>query len=461
MNKEIEIRNKNRIKNDRRLNNEEEDDDDLFFLDLCQKNIIIIEDEQEIPKTLDLLFSKDEDVVSSTLDSLVYMSNYFPGNLLQNLTPSHFDVLYGFLDNNKTMGLIIFIFSNLSKKMVFNPPFEIFEIISNILSNANIDDANVESALVLTKNLIQSKETYYSYSIHYNIHQVIIENNSITLHIIEKKIATLSAFLKYENHDTEEYILNYITQDVFTRSDETCVYREIIIGFEYAMCWSEQAIQIINESDIISISIELLFSDYTKNVKSSLSFLKKCIENINIADIQFVNFFILLMTEDEDDDIYCNIIASFVCLIKLRSSFRAFLFQSLCEFGLEALMSNKSYPIKKSFLSFLNQSAQICPEELMIVPPDELSFFLLEMIQTGEEIIQYSSLEIICSLINSVADIGDAYSEWIENFSQSLISLNIIDDIYQSSMFNNNQNISDNIDLLVSFLCGSDDQENE
>ena len=61
-----------------------------------------------------------------------------------------------------------------------------------------------------------------------------------------------------------------------------------------------------------------------------------------------------------------------------------FLYNSICEIGVNNLISTKSFSVKKLFLSFIDESVIFCPKDVMIIPPNDLGFFVHEMILTSE-----------------------------------------------------------------------------
>lgn len=444
----MEIRSSIRIKCKKKNKNKEE----FMPADSSNHDIITIEDDQEINETLDLLLSEDAEIQFSSLNSLAKLSNFFPENVLQSLTQDHLTTLYNFLENAEFRDLVIFTFSNLSRKSIFTPPTQIFKTILDILLDVHSDETEIFYSLILAKNLIISNESYFFEAISCNIHQAIIKNDKDSSKIIKTKISALSAFLIYQCHDIEEDIFSYLMQDAFIQSNKAGIYREIIKGFEYALEWSIKAIQIVNESNLIAISSDLLLSDISKNVKSALSFLKKCLINLEIADVQFIKFFVLVLAkDDEEENILEDIILSLIVFVTQRISSRDFLFNSLCEIGISTLFSMKSFPVKKSFLSFLDRSAKICPKEVMIISPNDLGFFLQELILTGDDDLQGICIDIICILISIISDSGDSSSKWAEDFASTLIEFNVLDNIYQSSIISNSE-YNDQIDLLSSFL---------
>lgn len=453
-----EVRSSHRLDDKGRQLHEEEDDTEQFLYDLKNKNIITIDDSQEISQTLDQLLGESNNIQFSTLISLAELSKAFPINFLKCLTPNHFNILYSLLRNDDCLHFILLIFSNLSKNYEFQPPLEIFTILSGILSNTDSDDTEKKYSLIISKNLIKLNEVYYKAALHSNILQIILQINITTTKIAKRIISALSSFLKHENHEIEKLILCYIIQDIFIQSNKNEIYREIINAFEYAMNWSELAIQIINNSNLVSISEKLLLSEKNKDVNNALSFLKKCIITLDVSNIHFIKSFTILMAKEIEEYVYGDIITSFIFIILKRSSFRNFLFSSICEIGLNALLFSKSYPIKKLFFSFLCESSKTCPKDIMILSYNDISIFLQEMIQTGESDLQFYSLCFIHELINSSSDFGNKYGIWVKNFSNSLISLNILEDLYQSSLIEKDYDAAHMLDVVSSFLSKYDEE---
>lgn len=449
LNNRSSIRNFNRLKRNEKFENEEEEDDQIYYLQ--NEEIFSFDDENTVNDYLDHLFSDDESVKFLALDYIAKFSKSFAKNLFDNLTPDHFNAFYNFLDNDKYKDFVIFIFINLCKKNDFTPNTKIFQTITKILLDVDSDDTEIINTLYLVKNLVESKEANYSQALRYNINQSIIKNDKNSPKIIKTKILAISSFLIYENHDIEEEILSYITQDEFIQLSKAGIFREIIHGFEYAMSWSYKAIQIINESNLLSISSDILISDKSKNVVSVLSFLKKCITTLEITDIQYIKSFVIVLLKEDDEIILKDILASLIIFIMYRKESMDFLYNSICEIGVNNLISTKSFSVKKLFLSFIDESVIFCPKDVMIIPPNDLGFFVHEMILTSEYDLQTLSINVICGLISSISNSGDNRSQWIQDFSQSLASFNILDIIYQSSVIYC-QDVSDQIDLLSSFF---------
>ncbi|OHT01801.1 hypothetical protein TRFO_07352 [Tritrichomonas foetus] len=440
----LQIRQNQRIKKSQEENQIAEDEE--YFAQLSHKSIVNIENDHIIFDSINELLSEDNDTRYQSLLSLMELSNHFSNMILRSFTRDHFSILYQYLQFDETRSFVLTILVNFSKKSLYTPPDNIFQILTSILQNFCDDDSDVDFSLVIIGNLINRGKDYALKAIQFHLIEILSKIPNLSHRILKLKIWIFSLIFLYENFEIEDQILSFLMTDEILNSNKISIYRELINCFNNSIKWSQKSINIVKSSNIFELSIQILLSCKEKAISSSLSFYSTCVRIPLIENICFIpSLFILLSKNEEEDFIYEDCIDVLIDVIEYKQSFSHILLISLNEVGLNSLLSMKSFSVKTKFLSLIEKIMQNCPTKIYLVNPNELFCFLFEMIESSQEKTLLLAAQIICLIVGLNSD-----CEWSRSFLMNLSSHDVFSILDQSSLIETHQGFSEMIEMLAS-----------
>ena len=412
-----------------RINVIDENNDALefeeYFNDVSQKQIIIIENDDEIINSLNLMIDDSETNQFNVFLSILSFSQNFSVTLLKNFTPKHFEILYNSLYDIEIKPFALAILSNFSKKNAYIPPSNIFSLLINAM-NIEFDETNIENCLLIFSNLIDRNKEIYMNALKSNVLQFL--NNLFHISIKTQKLVLkiIAKMLKFDNHEIDQTLIDFILTASNFNTERDSILREIINGLNNSMIHSEYCINLLCKQDnnnIISIVEKLLLSDKQQSVLSALQFVNSLVNLTNNIYPNLIEGILLLMTKDEENFIYKDCISLLVLILKCPRNQINTLFIFLSQIKISTILYSKPFKIKALFLKFIEATSNICINEFLLLHPDDLSRFLIEMFETDVPEIQYITTNIISLLLNSLS-----YSqEWCLQFSSFIENSTIID----------------------------------